>query len=120
MHKSRIILLDNALFWSLNCAQESVFPFEATFSKYESSLTSEHCNYFTESHKTMVPMVKNSLKKIRESLLMSKSELAREANVSPITITRIEEGKPCRLETKRKILLALGYSLSDSKKIFGD
>ena len=56
-------------------------------------------------------MAKNSLKKIRESLLMSKSELAREANVSPITITRIEEGMPCRMETKRKILLALGYSL---------
>lgn len=65
-------------------------------------------------------MAKNSLKKIRESLLMSKSELAREANVSPITITRIEQGKPCRMETKRKILLALGYSLSDAKKIFGE
>lgn len=51
---------------------------------------------------------------------MSKSELAREANVSPITITRIEDGNPCRLETKRKILLALGYSFSDSKKIFGE
>jgi DNA-binding XRE family transcriptional regulator len=76
--------------------------------------------YFFDRHKTMVQMVKNSLKEIRESLLMSKSELAREANVSPITITRIEEGKPCRLETKRKILLALGYSLSDSKKIFGE
>ena len=65
-------------------------------------------------------MAKNTLKKIRESLLMSKSELAREANVSPITITRIEEGKPCRMETKRKILLALGYSLSDAKKIFSE
>jgi DNA-binding XRE family transcriptional regulator len=65
-------------------------------------------------------MAKNSLKRIRESLLMSKSELAREANVSPITITRIEEGKPCRMETKRKILLALGYSLSDAKKIFNE
>ena len=65
-------------------------------------------------------MAKNSLKKIRESLLMSKSELAREANVSPITITRIEEGMPCRMETKRKILLALGYSLSDAKKIFSE
>ncbi len=51
---------------------------------------------------------------------MSKSELAREANVSPITITRIEEGMPCRMETKRKILLALGYSLSDAKKIFSE
>ena len=65
-------------------------------------------------------MAKNTLKKIRESLLMSKSELAREANVSPITITRIEQGKPCRMETKRKILLALGYSLSDAKKIFSE
>jgi DNA-binding XRE family transcriptional regulator len=65
-------------------------------------------------------MAKNSLKKIRESLLMSKSELAREANVSPITITRIEQGMPCRMETKRKILLALGFKLSDKNKIFGD
>jgi DNA-binding XRE family transcriptional regulator len=65
-------------------------------------------------------MANNSLKKIRESLLMSKSELAREANVSPITISRIEQGKPCRMETKRKILLALGYSLSDAKKIFNE
>lgn len=65
-------------------------------------------------------MAKNHLKEIREALLMSKSELARDANVSPITISRIEEGKPCRLETKRKILLALGYSLSESKKIFGN
>jgi DNA-binding XRE family transcriptional regulator len=67
-----------------------------------------------------VNMAKNTLKKVRESLLMSKSELAREANVSPITISRIEEGKPCRMETKRKILLALGYSLSDAKKIFNE
>ena len=65
-------------------------------------------------------MTKNSLKIIRESLLMSKSELAREANVSPITITRIEQGMPCRMETKRKILLALGFKLSDKNKIFGD
>jgi len=65
-------------------------------------------------------MSKNSLKTIRESLLMSKSELAREANVSPITITRIEQGMPCRMETKRKILLALGFKLSDKNKIFGD
>ena len=93
---------------------------KATENGIESSLTSEHSDCFFDSHKTMVQMVKNSLKEIRESLLMSKSELAREANVSPITITRIEEGKPCRLETKRKILLALGYSLSDSKKIFGE
>lgn len=84
------------------------------------SLPSERCDHSFKCHKTMVQMVKNPLKATREALLMSKSELAREANVSPITITRIESGKPCRLETKRKILLALGYSLSDSKKIFGE
>ncbi len=120
MHKSRIILLDNVPFWGLNRNQELAFPFQLKDNRSQFSLTSERCNYFFECHKTMVQMVKNSLKKIRESLLMSKSELAREANVSPITITRVEEGKPCRLETKRKILLALGYSLSDSKKIFGE
>jgi len=61
---------------------------------------------------------KNELKEVRESLLMSKAELARDANVSPITISRIEKGLPCRMETKRKILLALGLSLSDKDKIF--
>lgn len=62
----------------------------------------------------------NRVKKIRESLLMSKTELARKANVSPITIARIEKGMPCRLETQRKIILALGFNLSDKKKFFGD
>ena len=53
---------------------------------------------------------KNSLKEIRESLLMSKSELSKKASISPLTISRIEQGKPCRMETKRKILLALGWT----------
>ena len=51
---------------------------------------------------------------------MSKAELAREARVSPITISRIERGLPCRMETKRKIILALGLDLSDKSKIFND
>jgi DNA-binding XRE family transcriptional regulator len=62
----------------------------------------------------------NRVKIIRESLLMSKTELARKADVSPITIARIEKGMPCRLETQRKIILALGFNLSDKQKIFGD
>jgi DNA-binding XRE family transcriptional regulator len=65
-------------------------------------------------------MKKNTLKSIRESLLMSKTELAKKANVSPITIARIEKGMPCRMETQRKILLALGFDLSEKTKIFGD
>ena len=49
---------------------------------------------------------------------MSKAELARKAGVSPITIDRIEKGMDCRMETKRKILLALGYKLSEKHKVF--
>ena len=63
-------------------------------------------------------MKKNSLKKIRESLMVSKAELARKADVTPITIARIEKGMTCRMETKRKIILALGFNLSDKDKIF--
>lgn len=62
--------------------------------------------------------VKNCVRKIREQRLMSKAELARLAGVSPVTIDRIERGEDCRMETKRKIILALGFSLSDKDKVF--
>ena len=49
---------------------------------------------------------------------MSKAELARKARLSLLTIDRVEQGKNCRMETKRKLVLALGYSLSEKGKIF--
>ena len=61
---------------------------------------------------------KNFLKEIRESLMMSKAELSTKANISPLTISRIEQGLPCRMKTKRKILLALGLKLTDKEKVF--
>lgn len=60
----------------------------------------------------------NAVKQIREELLVSKAELARKAKISSLTVDRIEKGKSCRLETKRKIILALGYSLSEKHKVF--
>jgi DNA-binding XRE family transcriptional regulator len=63
--------------------------------------------------------VKNNLQRFREDLLLSKAELARRAGLSPITIDRIERGYGCRLDTMRKIILALGLRLSDREKIFG-
>ena len=63
-------------------------------------------------------MGRNIVREIREELLMSKAELARKAGVSPLTIDRIEKGKNCRMETRRKIILALGYDLSDKGKVF--
>ena len=62
----------------------------------------------------------NRVKLIRESRLMSKSELARKAAVSTLTIDRIERGEKCRMETKRKIILALGFSLEEKNKVFQD
>ncbi len=62
----------------------------------------------------------NNVKFIRESRLMSKSELARKASVSTLTIDRIERGEKCRMETKRKIILALGYSLENKDEVFQD
>jgi len=51
---------------------------------------------------------------------MSKAELARKAGVSSLTIDRIEKGKSCRMETKRKIILALGFDLAEKGKVFLD
>lgn len=63
---------------------------------------------------------KNNVRKIREERLMSKAELARLAGVSPATIDRIERGEECRMETKRKIILAFGFSLSEKEAVFLD
>lgn len=60
----------------------------------------------------------NNVKNFREQLLMSKAELARKAGVSPLTIDRIEKGKECRMDTKRKILFALGLELDEKEKVF--
>ena len=63
----------------------------------------------------------NSLREIRESLMISKTELARKSNISTFTLTRIEQGRPCRIETKRKILLGLlasGLKFSEKNKVF--
>ena len=62
----------------------------------------------------------NKVKSIRESRLMSKSELARKAGISSLTIDRIERGEQCRLETMRKVILALGFSVDEKNKVFQD
>ncbi len=64
-------------------------------------------------------MAVNNVRRIREALMMSKAELARKAGLSTLTIDRIEAGKTCRLDTKRKILHALGLKVSDKESVFG-
>ena len=60
----------------------------------------------------------NKVKKIREAKMLSKTELARMAGISPLTLDRIEKGKDCRMATKRKILLALGLKISQKERVF--
>lgn len=62
----------------------------------------------------------NRVKEIRESKMMSKAELARKTGLSVQTIDRVEKWHICRLDTKRKILVALGLDLEDRKKVFDD
>ncbi len=61
----------------------------------------------------------NNVRKLREQLLMSKAELARKASLSALTIDRVESGHKCRMDTKRKIILALGLKISDKDQVFG-
>ena len=60
----------------------------------------------------------NNVLRFREALMMSKAELARKAGLSTLTIDRVEAGRPCRLDTKRKILLALGLRITDKDRVF--
>ncbi len=61
----------------------------------------------------------NNVRTLREEQLLTKAELARKAGISALTLARIEGGAPCRVDTKRKIILALGLAPADQHKVFG-
>ena len=61
----------------------------------------------------------NNLQRLREEQLLTKAELARKAGISALTVSRIENGLDCRVDTKRKIIFALGLTPSDRRKVFG-
>lgn len=62
--------------------------------------------------------MRNNVKRLREQRLLSKAELARKAGLSALTIDRVESGMPCRMDTKRKIILALGLTVEDRDQVF--
>lgn len=62
--------------------------------------------------------IKNKVKEYRDSLMMSKAELARKAGISVQTLNRIERGEACRVDTQRKILEALNLKVEEKDKIF--
>lgn len=65
------------------------------------------------------PVENNHVQALREAQLLSKAELARRAGISTLTIDRVERGEGCRLDTKRKIILALGLKVEDKDRVFG-
>jgi ribosome-binding protein aMBF1 (putative translation factor) len=64
--------------------------------------------------------VKNNVRKLRMERMMSKAELARRSGLSTLTVDRVERGMSCRMDTKRKILEALGLKPQDRVMVFGD
>jgi DNA-binding XRE family transcriptional regulator len=66
----------------------------------------------------MEPKRQNRVAEIRKQRMMSKAELARAAGISPLTIDRVERGYSCRMDTKRKIIRALGLDLSQAALVF--
>jgi len=72
------------------------------------------------AHRHGAKKVRNNVRRMRTERMMSKAELARRAVMSTLTIDRVERGLPCRMDTKRKILEALGLKPTDRVAVFGD
>ncbi len=61
---------------------------------------------------------RNRVRELRENRLMTQAQLARKAKVALRTIHSVEKGMNCRMDTKRKILLALGLRFEDKEYVF--
>jgi DNA-binding XRE family transcriptional regulator len=64
------------------------------------------------------PVRRNRVRELRENRLMTQAQLARKAKVALRTIHSVEKGMNCRMDTKRKILLALGLRFEDKDQVF--
>ncbi|NLX52278.1 MAG: helix-turn-helix domain-containing protein [Deltaproteobacteria bacterium] len=58
-------------------------------------------------------MKKNRVKKYRESIPLSISELARKAGLTPQTVAKMEKGLPTRKNSELKVAKALQKSHED-------
>ena len=63
---------------------------------------------------------RNRVRELREKKLMTQAQLAKKARVALRTIHSVEKGMNCRMDTKRKILLALGLRFEDKSQVFLD
>jgi DNA-binding XRE family transcriptional regulator len=63
---------------------------------------------------------RNRVRELRENKLMTQAQLAKKAKVALRTIHSVEKGMNCRMDTKRKILLALGVPFEHKGQVFLD
>ena len=63
-----------------------------------------------EEHMASTKKEPNLVREFRLEKFMTQEELAENAKVGKRTIHAIEKGDACRQDTKRKILIALGFS----------
>ncbi len=73
-----------------------------------------------ESMDDKQPRKRNRVRELRENKLMTQAQLAKKAKVALRTIHSVEKGMNCRMDTKRKILLALGMRFEDKDQVFLD
>lgn len=60
----------------------------------------------------------NHVREIREERLMTREELADRAGLSLRTVWSVENGFPCRLPTKRRILRGLRLAKGQHRLVF--
>ncbi len=77
----------------------------------------EHSNF--NQHRPVIRK-RNRVRELREDRLMTQAQLAKKAKVAFRTIHSVEKGMNCRMDTKRKILLALGMRFEDKDQVFLD
>jgi len=63
---------------------------------------------------------RNRVRELRENKLMTQAQLAKKARVALRTIHSVEKGMNCRMDTKRKILMALGVPFEHKGRVFLD
>lgn len=60
----------------------------------------------------------NRVRELREGRLMTQAQLAHKAKLALRTIHNVEKGLGCRVDTMRKILLALELRFDDRDQVF--
>ena len=80
----------------------------------------EHSSHQSLTGSLLQSTKRNRVRELREHKLMTQAQLAKKARVALRTIHSVEKGMNCRMDTKRKILLALGVPFDQKGQVFLD